>query len=138
MNEDSTQNLSSSHDETLRQILAAVNDLQVSGKDLQAGVKELQGRVKELQGRVESLESKVEERLYDTRPIWEKVVTDIEQLQKGQQQLQESYQGLHDEMRKGFRDLKRQFSILNDTFLEVRADYKELDRRVYQIEEPQS
>jgi hypothetical protein len=124
MNEDSTQNLSSSHDETLRQILAAVNDLQIG--------------VKDLQGRVESLESKVEERLYDTRPIWEKVVADIEQLQKGQQQLQGNFQGLHDEMRKGFRDLKRQFSILNDTFLEVRADYKDLDRRVYQIEEPQS
>jgi hypothetical protein len=41
-------------------------------------------------------------------------------------------------MRKGFRDLKRQFSILNDTFLEVRADYKDLDQRVYQIEEPRT
>lgn len=124
MNEDSTQNLSSSHDETLRQILAAVSDLQIGVKDLQV--------------RLGSLEQKVEERLYDTRPIWEKVVADIEQLQKGQHALQENFQGLHDEMRKGFRDLKRQFSILNDTFLEVRADYKDLDRRVFQIEEPQS
>ena len=124
MNEDSTQNLSSSHDETLRQILAAVNDLQTGVKDLQV--------------RLGSLEQKVEERLYDTRPIWEKVVTDVALLQKGQESLQENFQGLHDEMRKGFRDLKRQFSILNDTFLEVRADYKDLDRRVFQIEEPQS
>jgi len=97
------------------------------------------------------LKQTVELRLHDTRPIWEKVQADIAQLQEGQAQLQEGQQGLvtgqkqleeklealRDETRTGFRNLKRQFGILNDTFLEVRADYKDLDKRVYQLEEPQ-
>ncbi len=90
--------------------------------------------VQSLSTRVESLEKKVEERLYDTRPIWEKVQADITGLQEGQKSLTANVEALRDEMRTGFRNLKRQFSILNDTFLEVRADYKDLDNRVYKLE----
>jgi predicted nucleic acid-binding Zn-ribbon protein len=134
MNEDPTQRLTNSQDDTLAQILSAVQNLS---------------------SRVEGLERKVEERLYDTRPIWEKVQADIAQLQEGQQSLsegqtslsagqkrleekqqrfEERLEALRDEVRTGFRDLKRQFSVLNDTFLEVRADYKDLDKRVYRLE----
>ena len=99
--------------------------------------------VQTLDSRVQSLESKVEERLYDTRPIWEKVQADITQLQEGQQRLVEMQQrfderleALRDETRTGWRNLKRQFSVLHETFLEVRADYKDLDKRLYRLEEP--
>lgn len=134
MNEDPTRNMPRSQDDALAQILGAVQSLS---------------------DRVEGLERKVEERLYDTRPIWEKVKADIAQLQEGQKSLTEGQQSLaasqqslvtnqrrfeerlealRDDMRTGFRDLKRQFSILNDTFLEVRADYKDLDKRLYKFE----
>jgi peptidoglycan hydrolase CwlO-like protein len=120
MNEDPTKRLPNSQDDTLAQILSAVQSLS---------------------SRVEGLERKVEERLYDTRPIWEKVQADIGQLQEGQkslsasqQRFEERLEALRDEMRTGFRDLKRQFSVLNDTFLEVRADYKDLDKRDFQLE----
>ena len=94
------------------------------------------------------LKQTVEARLHDTRPIWEKVQADIGQLQEGQQHLQqrlitfqqrieEKLETLRDETRTGLRNLKRQFSILNDTFLEVRGEYRDLDRRVYRLEEPQ-
>jgi hypothetical protein len=121
MNEDQTQRLPPDQDHTLGQILSV-----------------LQG----LSGRVESLEQKVDARLYDTRPIWEKVQADISQLQEGQHRLEdgqrrfeERLEALHDDMRAGFRNLKRQFSILHETFLEARADYQDLDRRLYRIEE---
>ena len=138
MSEDLTQELPTSPDAALSQILGAVQNLS---------------------GRMESLEKKVEDRLYDTRPIWEKVLVDITQLQEGQQRLEEGQQRLEegqhrleegqqrfeekletlrDETRTGMRNLKRQFGILNDTFLEVRADYKDLDKRVYELEEPQT
>lgn len=120
MNEDPTHRLPNAQGDALSQILSAVQSLS---------------------NRVAGLEQKVEERLYDTRPIWEKVQADIAQLQDGQQSLaasqkrfEEKLEALHDEMRAGFRNLKRQFSILNDTFLEVRADYKDLDARVYKLE----
>jgi predicted nucleic acid-binding Zn-ribbon protein len=94
------------------------------------------------------LKQTVDSRFHDTRPIWEKVQADIGQLQEGQkslaegqsslsasqQRFEERLEALRDEMRTGFRDLKRQFSVLNDTFLEARADYKDLDKRVFQLE----
>ena len=115
MSEDPTKNLPAPQNGALEQILAAVRGLE---------------------SRLESLESKVEERLYDTRPIWEKVEADIARLQEGQQRLEEKLEALRDETRTGWRNLKRQFSVLHETFLEVRADYKDLDKRLYRLEEP--
>ena len=115
MSEDPTKNLPAPQNGPLEQILAAVRGLE---------------------SRLESLESKVEERLYDTRPIWEKVEADIARLQEGQQRLEEKLEALRDETRTGWRNLKRQFSVLHETFLEVRADYKDLDKRLYRLEEP--
>jgi chromosome segregation ATPase len=122
MSEDPTKNLPASQNSTLEQILAIVQSLE---------------------SRLQSLEGKVEERLYDTRPIWEKVEADIAQLQEGLQRLEEGQQrfddrleALRDETRTGWRNLKRQFGVLHETFLEVRADYKDLDKRLYRIEEP--
>lgn len=122
MSEDPTKNLPASQNGTLEQILAAVRSLE---------------------SRLQSLENKVGERLYDTRPIWEKVSADITQLQEGQQCLDERLQrlddrleALRDETRTGWRNLKRQFGVLHETFLEVRADYKDLDKRIYRFEEP--
>jgi chromosome segregation ATPase len=88
--------------------------------------------------RTELLELKqtVNARLHDTRPIWEKVQADIAHLQEGQQQLDKRLEALRDETRTGFRNLKRQFGVLLETFLEVQADYKELDKRIYRFEEP--
>ena len=82
------------------------------------------------------LKQTVNARLHDTRPIWEKVQADIAHLQEGQQQLDKRLEALRDETRTGFRNLKRQFGVLLDTFLEVRADYKDLDKRIYRFEEP--
>ena len=122
MSEDPTQKLPGSQSNALEQILTVVQSLD---------------------GRVQSLESKVEERLFDTRPIWEKGQADIAQLQEGQQRLEERQQrfedrleALRDETRTGWRNLKRQFGVLHETFLEVRADYKDLDKRLYRLEEP--
>ncbi|HEY0322304.1 MAG TPA: hypothetical protein VGC66_15195 [Pyrinomonadaceae bacterium] len=102
---------------------------------------ELFQMVQAIRSELAELKQTVDARLYDTRPVWEKVQADITQLQEGQksmsasqQRFEERLEALRDDVRTGFRDLKRQFSVLNDTFLEVRADYKDLDKRVYQLE----
>lgn len=120
MSEDTTQRLPNSEDDRLTQVLTAVVNLY--------------SKVDGLSNKVEGLERKVEERLYDTRPIWEKVQADITQLQEGQKRFDEKLEALRDDMRTGFRNLKRQFGVLNETFMEVRADYKDLDNRVYKLE----
>ena len=122
MSEDPTQKLHAPQNGALEQILAAVRSLE--------------SRLSNLENRSASLESKVEERLYDTRPMWEKVEADIARLQEGQHRLDERIEALRDETRTGFRNLKRQFGVLYETFIEVQADYKDLDKRLYRFEEP--
>jgi predicted nucleic acid-binding Zn-ribbon protein len=108
------------------------------------GLEELIRLVQALRSELTELKQTVEARLHDTRPIWEKVQADIAQLQEGQQRLEagqkrleEKLEALRDDTRTGLRNLKRDFGILNDTFLEVRGEYRDLDRRVYRLEEPQ-
>jgi chromosome segregation ATPase len=111
--------------------------------------------VQSMRSELAELKQTVDTRLYDTRPIWEKVQVDITQLQEGQNSLSEEVKSLsenqkrfeerqhrfeerleavRDETRTGFRDLKRQFAVLYEAFFEGRADYKDLDNRVYKLE----
>jgi DNA repair ATPase RecN len=124
MSEDLTQKLPTSQDGTLAQILTTVQNLSA---------------------RLESLEQKVEERLYDTRPIWEKVQADIAGLQEGQlslkesqQRLQESQDALAREINTHWRDMNRKLSIFNDTLAEIRADYRDIYDRVRGLERQSS
>ncbi len=120
MSEDTTQRLPNSEDDRLAQILSAVQNLS--------------DRFDGLSTRVEGLERKVEERLYDTRPIWEKVQADITVFQENQKRFEERLEALRDETRTGFRHLKRQLAVLYEAFFDGRADYKDLDKRVYKLE----
>jgi uncharacterized membrane-anchored protein YhcB (DUF1043 family) len=113
MSEDLTRKPPASQDDALAQVLSAVQNLGT---------------------RLDSLEKKVEERLYDTRPVWEKVVADIQKLQEGQKQLQEGQEMLRREVNTGLRDINRKFSIFNDTLTQMQADYRDIYDRVREIE----
>ena len=123
MSEDLTKRLSSSDGEKLTQILTAVQSL-----DLRVG----------------NVEQKVEERLYDTRPIWEKVQAgltqiraDMVRLEEGQQRLEQGQEFLRGEMREmrtQLRDFSRKFSIFNDTLTQIQADYRDIYDRVRELE----
>jgi chromosome segregation ATPase len=110
-------------DEKLSQILTAVQNLDI---------------------RLGRLEEKVEHRLYDTRPIWEKVQTDLAQLQaesmgikEGQQRLEQGQELLRGEVRDiktSIRDFNCKFSIFNDTLVTMQADYRDIYDRIRDIE----
>jgi DNA repair ATPase RecN len=94
-----------------------------------------------IDSRLLSLEQRVEERLHDTRPIWQKVVADIAQLQAGQTQLQESQQRIAETMSLEFREIKtsirdlfRRFSMVNDTLATIQIDYRDIYDRVRGLE----
>jgi type I site-specific restriction endonuclease len=110
MSDDLTQNLPTSQDGTLAQILATVQNLST---------------------RMESLEKKVEERLHDTRPIWEKVQADIVQLQEGQDALRK-------ELNTHWRDMNRKLSIFNDNLVQMQADNRDIYDRVRGLEKQNS
>ena len=124
MSEELTQNLPSSQDGTLAQILTIVQNLST--------------QLGSLEQRFGSLEQKVEERLYDTRPIWEKVQADIARLQEGQQGLREGQESLAREINTHWRDMNRKLSIFNDTLAEIQADYRDIYDRVRGLERQSS
>jgi chromosome segregation ATPase len=110
MSEETTHNLP--HDGTGR-ILARLDsiDMRLTG---------LEGKLDSVDARLTSLEEKVERRLQETRPIWEQVLARLESLET--------------EVRSGFRRLERQVGTLAKDVLIVRADQRDLEERVEQLE----
>ncbi|HJU56488.1 MAG TPA: hypothetical protein VJ715_18025 [Pyrinomonadaceae bacterium] len=104
--------------------------------DQPGSLEELIRLVQAVRTELADLKQTVETRLHDTRPIWEKVQADIAQLQEGQQRIEERLEALRDDTRTGLRNLKRDFGTLSEMFVEVRGEYRDLDRRVYRLEEP--
>jgi hypothetical protein len=104
--------------------------------------------VQALEGRMERLEQKVEERLYDTRPIWEKAIADLAQMRESQEflrkELHESQESLRKEVHEGQeflrkevheiktsqRDALRRMSVFHDTLISMQADYRDIYDRV--------
>jgi septal ring factor EnvC (AmiA/AmiB activator) len=89
--------------------------------------------VQNIKIRMDSLEKKVDERLYDTRPIWEKVVADIAQLQEGQRRLE----GDVGDIKVSIRDIFFQMSAVGDTMRAIQGSHKDLDIRVRHLEQQQ-
>ena len=130
MNEDLTKKLPSSDSEKLALILTTV-------QSLEGRIENLETRGDRIDSRLGSLEQTVADRLYDTRPVWEKVLVDISQLQEGLVQLQEGQEFLRNESReiKTFlRDIFRRLSIFNDTMVTMQADYRDIYDRVRGLE----
>lgn len=70
--------------------------------------------------RLKTLEDKVDRRLQEARPIWEQVLAKLESLEN--------------EMRNGFRKLERQVGLLAEDVLVVRADQRDLEKRISKLE----
>ena len=127
MSEDLTQKLPKSDSETLHLILT-------STQNLEARFGKLESRVEDIDLRLGSLERKVEERLYDTRPIWQKVVADIAELQAGQQRLEEGQQAtrlLLVELSSTVRDVNRDQIVMNDVVRRIQLDFHNFDERLH-------
>ena len=113
MSEDLTKRITPNTDDKLTLILTAVHELTF--------------RVDKLEHRFDGFEARVEERLYDTRPIWQKVVADIGHLQEGQDTLRA-------EIKTSMRDVYYRFDVLNNTMLAIRADQRDIFDRVRVLE----
>lgn len=102
--------------------------------------------LRNIDSRLQALEQKVEERLHDTRPIWQKVVADIAQLQAGQQHLQEGQSRLEGDIREmrvevheikvSINDICDKIEVLNDAMLHVQAKNKNFAHRIRKLEAP--
>ncbi|HET8783755.1 MAG TPA: hypothetical protein VFM63_15185 [Pyrinomonadaceae bacterium] len=106
-------------------------------KKLPTGDNNVASILQNIDSRLQRLEQKVEERLHDTRPIWQKVVVDIAQLQEGQAQLQEGQTRLQCDVRDikiSLRDVTRSIGALYETAIKIQAECRDLNHRVLDIE----
>ena len=83
-------------------------------------LKRILTRLDSIDARLTTLENKVDRRLQETRPMWEQVLAELGNLK--------------DEMRNGFRKLERQVGLLAEDVLVVRADQRDLEKRVNKLE----
>lgn len=112
MSEDLTKKLPTTDSDKLTSILTIVENLEIRLAALE-----------QLKTRLASLEQKVEERLHDTRPIWQKVVTDIAEVRSE----------VH-EIRTSQRDGLRRMSVFHGTLITMQADYRDIYDRVRGLE----
>ncbi|HXF38227.1 MAG TPA: hypothetical protein VN687_00820 [Blastocatellia bacterium] len=93
-------------------------------REFDARQREFDARQRDFDARLQTLERKVDERLYDTRPMWEAVQTQIADLRSEQE--------------KEFRKLHSKFDKLAQLVYEIYAEQREQDRRLNQLETPVS
>jgi hypothetical protein len=120
MSEDLTKKLPHSTDEKLTLVLTTVQTLAV--------------RAEKIEHRLDRLEQTVDERLYDTRPIWEKVLADVSQLQQGQEQLQRGQELLTAEVRSVRRDVDSRVGGIYGMLSEIQVDHRDLHTRLTHLE----
>jgi len=144
MSEDLTQKLPASDSDKLTLIVTEVQRLNIKTDALHERLDRVEEGLQGLNHKVELLDHKVEERLYDTRPIWEKLVSDVAQLQEGQERVEESQQRCEErfdvlekesrEIKTFMRDILRRMSIFFDTLVTLQADYRDIYDRVRGLE----
>ena|SRR5438309_12012329 len=87
--------------------------------------------VQSMSARLETLEKTVNDRLYDTKPIWERALAEIAEARAD---LKAEIAELRSEMRDGFRTLGSKMDVLNEDVLTVRAEQRLLGKRVQDLE----
>jgi chromosome segregation ATPase len=93
--------------------------------------------IKNMDNRLERLEQRVEERLHDTRPIWQKVVDDIAQLQAGVERLEKGQGELRGhilDLGRAVRDVNRDQIVINDVVRKIQLDFHTIDERLHRLE----
>lgn len=94
MSEDLTKKLPQNDTDT---ILKAIKDLETY---VRSSIDNLITWISSIDARLRALEQTVEQRLYDTRPMWHKLVDDVSQLQTGQNEMRSDLLQVKDRLQK--------------------------------------
>ncbi len=111
-----------------------------------SGVQSMSADFQEVKVRLEALEKTFNERMYDTKPIWERALAEIAETRAElkaeiaetraalKAEIAETRAELRSEMRDGFRTLGSKMDVLNEDVLTVRAEQRLLGKRVQDLE----
>jgi|ERR1043165_2686637 archaellum component FlaC len=130
MSEDFTAKLPKNNSEVLTAIKNLDTNIRGSVDKLVSWIGNIDSRLRGVEEKLERVEKKVEERLYDTRPIWHRVIADIAQLQAGQQRLEKGM----DEVGSTVRTVSHDQIAINDSIRKVQLDFHMIDNRLQNLE----
>ena len=131
MSDDLTQKLPGDQESIATQDNDRINVLINAVQSLSSAVQSLSSDIQEIKVRIEMLEKIVSERSFDTKPIWERALAEIAATRA---ELAETRAELRAEMKDGFRMLSLKIELLNEDSLTLRADQRQLERRVDTLE----
>lgn len=94
----------------------------------------IDSRLVNVEGRLSALEDKVDRRLQETRPIWEQVLVRLDGVEGQLVSFGGRIDGFEEELRSSLRRFGRQVEVLAKDVFEVRADQRDLDRRMDKLE----
>jgi septal ring factor EnvC (AmiA/AmiB activator) len=149
MSDDLTQKLPGDKEPRAPQDDDRISLLVIAVQSLSSAVESLSRDVQEVRARLEALEKTVIQRSFETKPIWERALAEIAETRAEiaetraelaetraelKAELAETKAELRAEMKDGFRKLSLKIELLNEDSLTLRADQKQLDRRVEALE----
>ncbi|HXI90802.1 MAG TPA: hypothetical protein VNO24_12360 [Blastocatellia bacterium] len=160
MSDDLTHKLPGDRETIAPQDEDRIGLLVIAVQSLSSAVQSLSSDVHEVKARLEALEKTVTERSFETKPIWERALAEIaatraelaetrtelaetraelkaeiaETKAELRAEIAEAKAELRAEMKDGFRKLALKIELLNEDSLTLRADQKQLDRRVEALE----
>lgn len=97
-------------------------------------VKNLADKHLETDARLERIERVLEQQLYDTRPIWEAVPAQLQEISERAGRLITAMGEMRVENGNAFRLVDRKIGVLGKTLIDMTADIRELQDRVEKIE----
>ena len=125
------------------EILTAIKNLDEHVGKIDSRLASLDQKFDSIDQKVDGLDKKVDERLHDTRPIWQKVVADIGELQVGQTKLEVGQARLEDsqlatreqirELENAVRCVNRDQIVINDVVRRIQLDFHSLDERLHRL-----
>jgi|GEM_PF-861069 len=135
MSEDATQQLLVARVDRLISIVEPISGkLDNLGKrfdNLEKRFDNLEEQQSSLSARIESLETKVDQRLRETRPIWESVLSQLAQVDK---KIDTRIDELRAETASGFRGVDRKIGVLSKNLVDMTAEIQELRDLIEKLE----
>ena len=138
MSEDTTQQLLLTRVDRLISIVEDTNRLVMQFDER---MKNLEANQSALTAQFETLEAKVDQRLKETRPIWENVLSRLDVIESRLDALdartariEKDLAEFRAETASGFRGFDRKIGVLSKTLVDMTADIRELQDRTEKLE----
>ncbi len=108
-------------------VFARFDSLDARMDSLDARMDSLDGRLDSLDDRLQKLESDTERRAIETKPVWERALAEILEVQQGLNEFRR-------EVNDAFRNLSRKIGVLSHDMIQLRADQAHAESRLDNLE----